>query len=63
MCQSKVVLWDKEGIKEIMEEAAQITTKGEDVVVVDLLGKTKKIQECEIHEVNLMKHTVILKKK
>ena len=60
MCLSKAYLGHREEGKLLGEEVAKITRKGESLVIRDLLGESKEIENCFIREINFMDNYVIL---
>jgi predicted RNA-binding protein len=63
MCESAVYLLEGEERTLIMPEAARILITDEGVVCVDMLGERKTVENAELHEANLIKHEIILKRR
>ena len=63
MCETKVVLMKGDEEEEIMSEAAMIKLKDDGVVVYDILGNSKSIGDCELEEIDFIKHRAVLRKK
>ena len=63
MCESAVYLMDDEERTMIMPEAARVIITDEGVVCVDTLGERRLVENAELHEANLIKHEIILKRR
>jgi predicted RNA-binding protein len=46
-----------------MPEAARVLITDEGVVCVDVLGERKTVEDAELHEANLIKHEILLKRR
>ncbi len=58
MCESRVVI-ERNGTKqEVMAEASKISVNGKEVIVTDILGKSKTLENSTIIEINLLEHVV-----
>ena len=63
MCESTVYLLDDDERTMIMPEAARIMVTEQGVVCVDTLGGQRLVEGAELHEANLIKHEIILKRR
>ena len=63
MCESTVYLLDDDGRTMIMPEAARITVTEQGVICVDTLGGQRLVEDADLHEANLIKHEIILKRR
>ncbi|MDH3364722.1 MAG: CooT family nickel-binding protein [Thermoplasmata archaeon] len=63
MCESAVYLLEGEERTLIMPEAARVLITEEGVVCVDLLGERRTVEGAELHEANLIKHEILLKRR
>ncbi len=63
MCETKIILkWDT-GEKEVMSEAAWIKIESGAIVVSDILGNIKRLDNCVLEGIDFIKHEAILRKK
>ncbi|UCE45070.1 MAG: CooT family nickel-binding protein [Methanobacteriota archaeon] len=63
MCESTVFLLDGEERTMIMPEAARVLITEEGVVCVDTLGERRVVEGAELHEANLIKHEILLRRR
>lgn len=63
MCESAVYLLSGEERTMIMREAARVIITDEGVVCVDTLGGRKLVEDAELHEANLIRHEILLKRR
>ena len=63
MCESAVFLLDGEERTMIMPEAARVLITGDGVVCIDTLGERRLVEDAELHEANLIKHEIILRRR
>ncbi|MEA1926691.1 MAG: CooT family nickel-binding protein [Candidatus Auribacterota bacterium] len=63
MCLSKVYLENKKEEDLVGEEVARITREGESLLVRDLLGESRVMENCFVREINFMDNFVILGRK
>lgn len=47
----------------IMREAARVLITDDGVVCVDVLGERKLVEGAELHEANLIRHEILLKRR
>lgn len=63
MCESAVYLLEGEERMLVMSEAARVLITGEGVVCVDVLGEKRTVEGAVLHEANLIKHEILLKRR
>lgn len=63
MCETRVILREKNSEKEIMAEAAMINVKPNGMLISDILGNSRTLENCELEKIDFIKHETILKKK
>lgn len=63
MCESAVYLLNGEARTTIMREAARVLITDEGVVCVDTLGERRLVEGAEMHEANLVRHEILLKRR
>ena len=60
MCLSKVYLGKREEEKLLGEEVAKLEKRGESVIIRDLFGESREIENCFVRQIDLMDNYVIL---
>ena len=63
MCESTVFLLDGEERTMIMPEAARVLITDDGVVCIDTLGERRLVEDAELHEANLIKHEILLRRR
>ncbi len=63
MCESAVYLLEGEERALIMAEAARLLITDDGVVCVDVLGERKTVEGAVLHEANLIKHEILLRRR
>lgn len=63
MCESAVYLVSADQRTLVMQEAAKVMIVPEGVICVDTLGERKLVEGAVLHEANLIKHEILLKRR
>jgi len=62
MCESTVLMKDKDGLSTVMADAVRISFDGPRCVCTDMIGRSVPLENVRAREIDLVRHRVILER-
>jgi predicted RNA-binding protein len=62
MCESTVIIEQDDNSEEVMHDVVKVSVRNHSVVCIDVTGNINEFSDVIIHEIDSLRHVIILKK-